>query len=119
MCLRRNGSSRVRQSSDWEGTPLPTLSDSTLGTHDVNHQQVKAMAYPNPSQGEVKFNDGDKTPNELLDITVYNTVGQQVDKKQVREDTTLSLDRHPSGMYFINAIDQNGDKSQYKVILKK
>ena len=65
------------------------------------------------------LNDGDKTANEMLNINILNVTGQVVQQTQVKEDSPISFSQLADGIYFIEATDTSGAKSQYKLILKK
>ena len=53
--------------------------------------------YPNPNKGQFSIN----LPEEECDITVFNSLGQQVYSQQAKGMTTLNLERLDSGMYFV------------------
>jgi hypothetical protein len=53
--------------------------------------------YPNPSKGQFCIN----LPEEVCDIVIFNSLGQQVFSQQAKGLTTLNLEGLDSGMYFV------------------
>ena len=53
--------------------------------------------YPNPNNGQFSIN----LPEEDSEITIFNSLGQQVYSQQAKGMTTLNLEGLDSGMYFV------------------
>ena len=54
--------------------------------------------YPNPNKGQFSLS----LPEEDCDITVFNSLGQEVLHSTAKGLTTLSLDNLSDGVYFVN-----------------
>jgi hypothetical protein len=53
--------------------------------------------FPNPNMGQFSIN----LPEEDCEITILNSLGQQVYSQQAKGLTTLNLEGLDSGMYFV------------------
>lgn len=87
---------------------------------DENNLNEILSIYPNPSNGNLNF-DLSRYGNKQVEVAVYNTVGQLVDKKTYKAGTTVSLDltTQANGMYFAEVKADGQLLTKKKVILNK
>lgn len=91
------------------------LIENNLKINELNNFQVSV--YPNPTDGMISVKS-----NELIsEIKIYNLVGQTiytVATVNAKTINNIDLSDYTSGQYFIQLIDQNGNRTTEKVILK-
>jgi Secretion system C-terminal sorting domain/WD40-like Beta Propeller Repeat len=111
---------------DAPGSPCDTLGiDGGTGVWEplpVNLSEAYAMrhlsVYPNPTQDAIKLS-GDGLYGSL-DISVYNAAGQQVYNSVIQSsDRTISLGHLPPGFYQGIAINAQGERLGFKVVVVK
>ena len=91
-CYRSLGS--YRMGADDEVSEEEIISDSTVGT------SVEIGVYPNPSNGQFTI----KSSANIDEIEIYNTLGQEVNRIQDLNNTTVvevNLFNKMKGMYFL------------------
>ena len=73
---------------------------------------ISLFVYPNPTLGLVKV-----LGSNLNRIDIYNAIGQRIITQRVIVDPiTIDFSGQPSGLYFISATDQNGQRCVRKVV---
>ena len=70
-----------------------------------------AIAYPNPTSGQVIV-----TGKDLKTAEVINTLGQCVATTKGKGSITIDLSQQPPGVYFLNITDEEGRKCVRKVV---
>jgi hypothetical protein len=114
------GSARTAIISATAGTiskKFVIIQDGITGVNEIN-QINKISIYPNPTSGLVTISSTQTIANiEVFDVTgklVYNLVNNS---KQT--NTSLDLSALSNGIYFINAVTENGGISKSKVVVSK
>ena len=70
----------------------------TLSLEGTNENTLsKVVLYPNPNKGQFSLN----LPEETCEISIFNSIGQQVFSQQAKGKTNLNLESLDSGMYFV------------------
>lgn len=69
--------------------------------------------FPNPTNGNIYFGD----TKEIINISIYNIIGQLVLSKNNSNINTIDISKFHSGLYLIKMITSKGDI--YKKIIKK
>jgi hypothetical protein len=83
---------------------------STIGVDEINTVN-KIKVYPNPTTDYINI-DCDK--NLIKQINLYNIYGRLI--VTANESNFVDLSRLPNGIYFIEIIDKNFDKTNIKII---
>ena len=79
---------------------------------DENNMPSFADIHPNPTNGEIAI-----TGKDLKKAEVFNSQGQQVLSAQCQGDQlTFDLGNLPAGLYFVNVIDEKGQKTVKKIV---
>jgi len=92
--------------------------------NEIRNIQVKAslttqnnlLIYPNPFKQTLTFNLGTHVEN-VVDVYIFNSVGQQVKFLQFNHETSLDLGQLEKGIYFVKVI-QAGQLLHTKKIVK-
>ena len=102
------------------GIPDFTMALETLSVEEQPHPVAEIInVYPNPSHGEVRvaLMEGAKA-----DITVYDIMGRQLFTYSFNGLNHTSLENHlntlDSGVYFINAVSEQGSQT-IKLVMTK
>lgn len=86
--------------------PSYLVQEATVAGNDV------ICVHPNPTEGVFTVSG-----ESLVELQVYNTLGQRVLTLQPSENTaTIDLTGQPAGMYFINVTDQSGVRCVKKIV---
>ena len=67
--------------------------------------------HPNPTKGQFSVSGMGMTK-----VEVYNLLGERLVERQCADETTLDLDKQPSGMYLITVTDDQGKQHTQKII---
>jgi len=79
-----------------------------------NESTICTIIYPNPTSGHVTI-----TGKDLKSAQVLNTLGQRVSMVQGQGETLrIDIANLPSGVYFVNILDEEGRKCVRKVVKK-
>jgi hypothetical protein len=91
-----------RYSTDHMGDTVLNVTESKLGTavsvSHANSRETALMVYPNPSNDRMVFDVADKASRQTLYL--YNTIGQQVYKKEFCGKTEVAKADIGSGIYY-------------------
>ncbi len=94
--------------------------DPSVSIHSVNKTEFDRdksffRVYPNPVKDYFSLVFHGFSNVSVFTVEVYNIFGEKILGDQVSTDQTLSfsLESHPSGIYFIKAINQNNAGVQY------
>ncbi|MBB3698297.1 VCBS repeat-containing protein [Flammeovirga yaeyamensis] len=105
--------------SESGGITIATLDeyDQPLSIPDNSFNESVLSVYPNPASQEVKLRN---TTNNDLQITIYNHLGQYVDRfilkgESIKVENTQQWSR---GVYFIRAVDSNNSIQTSRLILQ-
>jgi chondroitin AC lyase len=82
---------------------------------NIQNETVKAemIITPNPTKGILHISLGNQ---RLLNVEVININGQIISKNSFNGGRKLDITGYPSGIYFIKAIDEEGQTYQQKII---
>jgi len=108
------------------GSPLPTSSAekavfkvSCSSITSINEKLLNDVSfdiYPNPAKDQITVSLSGKSRNYSLKI--YNLLGENV-YSQLLEEQAGSINLNlKSGLYFVNVLDESGNKSTRKLILQ-
>jgi PKD repeat protein len=91
------------------------LTVSTCAGINSVSQNGAVKIYPNPSQGIITIETGGIFSGK---ISLYNTIGQEIHHKNVREIEVLSFDLGPyaNGIYFVKLQPENGHEKVFRVL---
>ena len=94
----------------------PIITNTTLNTvvkpttKTIETQDDYLTIFPNPAENEL-FIQLQKTPRSILHINIYNSLGQLVDKEDLKESiNVLKVNNLTNGLYFIRIT--NGVQTQ-------
>lgn len=91
-----------------------TVTLSTILGVDTHILETLINVYPNPSTGVFQLQN---ETNEFINITIFNARGQQVvEKKQLGQETTISLDAVPTGFYMLRLETASGSILTKKLV---
>lgn len=81
---------------------------------DENNSVQKLSVYPNPASGIFNI----KNAAEFKNIIVINVMGKQIQQffPEQRASLQINLEKEAGGIYFLNAICENGDRYYLKII---
>jgi hypothetical protein len=93
------------------------IQDATVGINEVNKTN-NLIIYPNPSSGIFVF---ENKGNENNEIQVFDVNGKLVDRFQIKENSTQTLNYNhlSNGLYLVNVIGKNGTVSSSKIVISK
>lgn len=99
-------------SSEKIGTFTVTL--STVLSVEESSLETMTKIYPNPTTGIFQLQND---TNSLIDVRIYNAVGQVVySGEKVERITSISLESLPSGIYFMKLETPSGIVSTKKIV---
>ncbi len=95
---------RLKQ-TDFDGT----TTYSNVIVVDIEEENINVVIYPNPTESEITV---ESTENELIDIKIFNTLGQEVTNETYVIDhdsnhTTIDLSTLEEGIYLIKTKHTN------------
>jgi len=103
----------------WESNPgfnyvfeISGFTNSILGVSDVNKNPVSV--FPNPVSDILNVN----TEKSIHRVIIYNPAGQAVKTITELQDHKVDMSGLAKGVYFVNAIMENGGSKTFKVIKK-
>lgn len=107
-----NDSNFTNITLDW----VPT----TAGVADVNLNEPKVYVYPNPSNGLFMLD----IQSEIKYINVFNVLGEKMYQEELtteNNNTTkeLNFTSFVAGLYYVQVIDENGNKKNIEIVLEK
>ncbi len=79
---------------------------SGISTQNVN-------IYPNPTTGVIRI----ETEGSNNVVTIFNTVGKEITKRVINNETTINLTDYSEGVYFVRVQGENGVSTE-RVVLK-
>jgi hypothetical protein len=87
-----------------------------LGTKENGDPETSLEIYPNPANDYANL----KLPEDISSVSVTDFSGKEIFIKKDNLNETLCLDvKHwPSGIYFINAVSENGSGTTSKLIIR-
>jgi len=89
---------------------------SATGIKEYLSTQVSFDIFPNPANGQVTVSLSGKSKNYSLKI--YNLLGENVYSHSLKEQSTQINLNLKSGLYFVNILDEKGNKSSRKLIVQ-
>ncbi|MCB0785513.1 MAG: T9SS type A sorting domain-containing protein [Flavobacteriales bacterium] len=89
---------------------IPCGSEQFLGVNDAERALVRA--YPNPTTGHVHLEGMDLR----LPVRVYDATGRPI-KERIATDGTLDLSHHAEGLYFVEALTNDGERVRVRVVV--
>ena len=78
----------------------------------TNYEKASPLLYPNPSTGQLHFND------DVNRVQLYNTMGELVYHSIVNGSKLIQLTNLPAGVYFAR-LEVNEENITEKIVLKK
>ena len=76
--------------------------------------KINISASPNPTTGELIINTND----DILSITIYNIIGEEITSEIVEKNNILDLRKLINGIYYVNITTEKGISTK-KIILCK
>ena len=73
--------------------------------------------YPNPTHGLLKVEVSGLGADDICDIRLYNTSGQQLYSADKSSSATINITSQPVGIYYLNVII-NDEKTIWKIVKK-
>jgi len=83
-----------------------------LAVDDVKNNSISV--YPNPVSDLMIINSN----KAITKVSVYNSVGQLVKTSDKLQDSKLNVSELSQGVYFVNAMLENGETKTFKIIKK-
>ncbi len=106
------------------GSPILDGNWFSLGTHDCAcapaavetiKQAPELSVFPNPTTGMVYI----KGASQIEEISVYNSLGQLVERIANNSKSVISMDLGPlKGLYILKMTEENGEQHTKRVIVK-
>ncbi|MDR0364027.1 MAG: T9SS type A sorting domain-containing protein [Bacteroidales bacterium] len=82
---------------------------------DLSPQTGKISLFPNPSQGRILI----KSQEAMQSIEIFDMMGRLVEMQIVHNnETTISLNHLPKGLYLIKVLMKSGEKQVEKLLLQ-
>ena len=91
---------------------------STVGVHELTQQTINFSIYPNPTTGEINIYVSDLKQDEKLELNIYNSLGELVDKQAIKSPHTKTEKHLSSGIYSCRIGSSGFTQTQKLVILK-
>lgn len=108
------------------GAPLPTSSaekavynvscSSVTSIKDILSNQISFDVFPNPANGQITVSLAGKSKNCILKI--FNLLGENVLSQSLKEQSSNINLNLKSGLYFVNVLDESGNKATRKIIVQ-
>jgi len=107
---------RLRAYTDSNNGSGPSLAPKhKQSDNTVIKSVVEPKAYPNPTKDNFIVNTN-LSENEKIDMTVYDNMGRVIKMiRAVSQETSISLQNQPSGVYFVR-FSQNDKTYNYKIV---
>ena len=107
----------TKDTSNCPSLPSNVIYISLLKVNNVNLDQVKI--YPNPTNGLLHMDWGNRTVNMKADV--YSIIGQGLIHDEIRNQSHHELDMSylPEGNYMVVLRDEDGSSATYKIFLSK
>ena len=87
---------------NWGNVFLVKYSNHLLTEIEENKIEGNVVVYPNPSQGSFMV----ALPEQASYIEISNSLGQQIEKRNVNNENILNFDIKQNGMYFIKIVTE-------------
>jgi len=109
-----NGSYAVIVTQNGCSSTSPCVAITTVGMEELSAENLFSV-YPNPNAGSFVVNSG-----KAITLTIMNAAGQLLSTQQLPSGATaLQLENAESGIYFLSATDENGQRSLQRVSIVK
>tara|TARA_B100000809_G_scaffold251920_1_gene285997 strand:- start:15719 stop:18316 length:2598 start_codon:yes stop_codon:yes gene_type:complete len=96
--------------SNWKASASDLLSSDRF-----DNSEIEFTVYPNPAQEQLWI----KSKQRIQEITIFNTLGQQIKTLQVNFKTgKININEFSSGVYFLNLKLINGARVSTKIFKK-
>lgn len=113
ICLRFNGTQWIPQSHDPEGTPMPNISDSTLGISEVLSE--KAIFYPNPAKDYFIIQNSQKK-NVGIEYQILDLSGKLILTGKTKYNEKINVQNLEKGNYILQIQSETGEKQTLKLL---
>jgi hypothetical protein len=98
------------------------ISDYNFTTHGAATSAINNVAldnnitvYPNPAKDLINIKNA---ANTKLTVSMFNVLGQKVYSGSMKQTTSISVDGLSRGVYYLQLINENGDKAVKPVTLQ-
>jgi hypothetical protein len=88
----------------------------TTGIIENLSNQISFDVFPNPANGQITVSLAGKSKN--CSLKIYNLLGEIVYSQSLMEQSTKINLNLKSGLYFVNVLDESGNKSTRKIIVQ-
>ncbi len=86
---------------------------TTTGSHDLSNNESYVSIFPNPASGLLNI----KAEEVIVDLQLYNALGELIFANQPNQaSTTLALDEHLPGVYFVHLRFKEGNRGVRMVV---
>jgi glucose/arabinose dehydrogenase len=97
------------------GTIFKIIDSSTLSIDQLDN--VYFTMYPNPVKSELNF-DFQHSNSQITRISIYDVQGRLIkDVKQISINTKITTEELAKGLYLVEVLDENGNKTTNKLII--
>ena len=93
-----------------------SIDKTHLGLGENNLDEEVLTIAPNPTDNFVKISTKAQNP----EIMIVNSLGQVINRFQISgNETTISMDAFPAGVYFVNLLDENKNVISTEKLVKR
>jgi hypothetical protein len=106
----------LSQQSESSWLPADTIffTGSTISTGVRQLGENRVTIFPNPVTTEVTISFGTASSYK---VQLTNSLGELLEQTQINSSShTLDISSRPKGIYFITAIDEEGNKAVRKIV---
>jgi hypothetical protein len=89
---------------------------SVTGIKETLSNQISFDVFPNPSNGQITVSLSGKSKN--CSLKIYNLLGENVYNQSLKERSNSINLNLKSGLYFVNILDESGNKATRKIIVQ-
>ena len=91
-----------------------TITGSSLSTQEINFGKIITI-YPNPVKENLYINIEDGN----YEFFIYNSLGKQMINEKITTIKSLNLNNLQKGIYLLNVVDLNTNKTYRKKFIKE